>query len=84
MSAAAHMTRPPAANARVCFNCAAWRPWGTQKVTREGSAVVWDEPLGQCRLRAPSVNPEAFHSITAAWPTVEMEDWCLEFRSGAA
>lgn len=64
---------------RTCPNCAAWHPWGSQRVARGGGPVT-DEPVGQCRRQAPTIDPESISGTTATWPVVGNDDWCAEHR----
>lgn len=68
---------------RTCPNCAAWHPWGSQHVSRGGGPVT-DEPVGQCRRQAPTIDPEGISATTAAWPVVSADDWCLAYQNPAA
>ena len=65
---------------RTCPSCVAWRSWGSQRVSRGGGPVT-DEPVGQCRARPPTIDPESFSGTNASWPVVGSDDWCLEYRS---
>ena len=64
---------------RTCSRCAAWRPWGSQRVSR-GNGPVTDEPVGQCRARPPVIDSETIGATNAAWPVVAADDWCAEYR----
>ena len=68
---------------RTCPSCVAWRSWGSQRVSR-GDGPVTDEPVGQCRRQAPTIDPKGISSTNAAWPTVSADDWCLAYQNPAA
>ena len=71
----------PDPDERACFHCQAWRSWGTHAIGAEGTTEICNEPLGQCRIRAPIPGKPAEHGDRpAAWPVVAADDWCLEFR----
>lgn len=44
-----------------------------------GDGPVTDEPIGQCRWQAPTIDPEGIAGTNAAWPVVAADAWCLAF-----
>lgn len=72
------------ASARICVNCACFSPAGTFRVAQEGSdgklRHIADKLKGECRARAPSIDPDGASLLTSGvWPTIEADEWCAEW-----
>lgn len=63
----------------ACIYCTAWRYWGTQGVSRDGSSAIRRETVGQCRANPPTISRQEVGSTNAEWPVVGAEDWCRSF-----